>query len=735
LLPALVLIFAAPVRAQSPTYSAAETERVAKLSEIYGHIKFFHPYLGYRVINWDSAFVQAAPLVAAARTDAETVAALRQLLAVLNDPASSVRLAGSKAARTLVTGTDSIQVYFRPDSTLVLKTNDYAGAANVDVPLEALSRLIDKLPKAKAVLLDLRSARPVPADAAEGFNYALAYTRLGRYLAAQSYATDGMRLRSHSGFVPEGGNSSGGYFSFFYTKAGQVIPPYKSARNRPLAILVNKNAVLPPSFYGLRTLPHVRLLSTEPLTDAALAETVSFPFSETISVTFRTGEPVNPDGSLGMSGVVLIPPTVRPEALETYALAQLRQPRPTAPLAKASTAPLVTPLARAKIWVVIYYFHAYKELITKDWSANLRPALAELAAAPDSTGYALAVAHFYRHIQDGHGAINSEALRNYAGAGGAPVEAKFIDGQPVTYKFYDDSLRAKGLLVGDIVTAVNGEPVATRIARMAAVQSASNEWTRRQYLSYCLLRSPVGTSIRIALLGADKRPKTVVIISQPGSRLSPPRDTSVVFRRLPGNLGYTDLGRLQTKDVDRMSDALKDTKAMIFDMRGYPNGTAWAIAPRLTDRHDVTAAKFSRYAPSEPSFSNGEANASTQKYFFDQRLPANDGKSVYKGKTVMLIDERTQSQAEHTGLFFEAANGTEFIGSPTAGANGDVTDFGIPGDIHLSFSGHDVRHADGRQLQQVGLQPRIAVRPTLKGLRQSQDEVLARAVKYLNTGK
>jgi hypothetical protein len=29
----------------------------------------------------------------------------------------------------------------------------------------------------------------------------------------------------------------------------------------------------------------------------------------------------------------------------------------------------------------------------------------------------------------------------------------------------------------------------------------------------------------------------------------------------------------------------------------------------------------------------------------------------------MLIDERTQSQAEHAGLFFEAANGTIFIGS------------------------------------------------------------------------
>jgi C-terminal processing protease CtpA/Prc len=97
----------------------------------------------------------------------------------------------------------------------------------------------------------------------------------------------------------------------------------------------------------------------------------------------------------------------------------------------------------------------------------------------------------------------------------------------------------------------------------------------------------------------------------------------------------------------------------------------------------------------------------------------------------MLIDERAISQAEHTGLFLEAANGTKFIGSPTAGANGDVTSFCVPGGIWISFTGQAVRHADGRQLQRVGLQPDIAVRPTLKGIRAGKDEVLERAVEYL----
>jgi C-terminal processing protease CtpA/Prc len=82
-------------------------------------------------------------------------------------------------------------------------------------------------------------------------------------------------------------------------------------------------------------------------------------------------------------------------------------------------------------------------------------------------------------------------------------------------------------------------------------------------------------------------------------------------------------------------------------------------------------------------------------------------------------------------LFFEAANGTKFVGSPTSGADGDVTSFTVPGGISISFSGHDVRHADGRQLQRVGLRPDVPAMPTVAGIRAGRDEVLEAALAYL----
>jgi C-terminal processing protease CtpA/Prc len=174
-----------------------------------------------------------------------------------------------------------------------------------------------------------------------------------------------------------------------------------------------------------------------------------------------------------------------------------------------------------------------------------------------------------------------------------------------------------------------------------------------------------------------------------------------------------------------MLEELGDTDALVFDMRGYPHGTAWPLAARLNVRGERAWAQFRRREVSPQLFDAVESG-----HFFVQNLPEPEGE-LYRGRTVMLIDERAISQSEHTALGFEQAAGTVFIGTPTAGANGDVTSFALPGGMTVYFTGHDVRHADGRQLQRVGIQPHVEVAPTLEGLRAGRDEVLERAVQYL----
>src|SRR5205823_1984857 len=183
----------------------------------------------------------------------------------------------------------------------------------------------------------------------------------------------------------------------------------------------------------------------------------------------------------------------------------------------------------------------------------------------------------------------------------------------------------------------------------------------------------------------------------------PPQERPAL-RMLEGNVGYADLTRLQVAQVDGMFEQFASTRALILDMRGYPRGTAWTIAPRINVKHATHSAWFSRNLLSGV-LAGEEERASLS---FQQLIPVSD-KPVYAGRVMMLIDEFAISQSEHSGLFFEAATNITYVGSPTAGANGDVTMLSLPGGIYVSFSGHDVRHSDGRQLQRIGLQPDIPV--------------------------
>ena len=270
-----------------------------------------------------------------------------------------------------------------------------------------------------------------------------------------------------------------------------------------------------------------------------------------------------------------------------------------------------------------------------------------------------------------------------------PLDRKALDAGAAT---------AAGVRVGDVVVAVAGEPAEAKMKRLAPYATASTTEAKRARLAGLLLQGTEGASVEFTVRGADGALRSVKLpLSAKPPGPSEPRPPA--YRALSAEIGYADLTRLEPSEVDPMFEALKGTKNLILDMRGYPNGTAWAIAPHINVKRAKTGARFRR--PLWTGSTSSRATTAGQRAGFEQPLPPTTGE-LYTGRTVMLIDERAISQSEHSGLFFEAAADTVFIGTPSAGANGDVTTLTLPGGLQMSFTGHDVRHADGRQLQQLG---------------------------------
>ena len=356
-----------------------------------------------------------------------------------------------------------------------------------------------------------------------------------------------------------------------------------------------------------------------------------------------------------------------------------------------------------------------------------------MEGAKDALDYNLDLAEMITHIHDSHGGATSPVLQKYFGDASAPVRVRMIEGLPVITGFTNaEAAKDAGLEIGDVILKVDDEDASQRIAKRLKYTAHSTPQSGMFYATErSLVRGSKDSTATFTIRDLHDQVRELKVARKVEYMPKTQGDrTGDVLRVLPGNIGYADLDHLTVAQVDEMFEKFKDCPAIIFDDRGYPQGTAWQIAPRLTEKTDVVGAMFKRRDPMSPDLPNGALFSSQEVATFLQRLPRTD-KWRYHGRTVLLIDERTISQAEHSGLFFEAANGTKFIGSPTEGANGDVTNLSVPGGIYVRFSGQGVWHSDGRQLQRLGLQPEVEVRPTLAGIRAGKDEVLDKAVQYL----
>ncbi|HYG62426.1 MAG TPA: S41 family peptidase, partial [Thermoanaerobaculia bacterium] len=466
---------------------------------------------------------------------------------------------------------------------------------------------------------------------------------------------------------------------------------------------------------------------------------------EGLQAQVRVSEIVPFPGWSGLHADVELPAGQTPEAALQAAVAEARRPAPTGSPQRAQApalpdavfrpdaayAGMAEPdlthrqLAVIRAWNVIHFFYPYLHLIG-DWDAVLPEYLARMETAGTGRDYALTVAEMMARVADGHTRVVHPEVNRYYGEVGLPLQVRWIEGAPVVTAVRDDAHRL-GIEVGDALLAVDGEPVAAAIERLGRYVAASTRPALLARICPMLLRGPDGSTATLSLQGLDGTTREVKLKRDRRTYYYVPPPAGDTVRILPGNLGYADLTRLTPPEVDGMFERLRDTRAIIFDMRGYPNGTAWPIAPRIHTRDTRNAATFRRALVS--AFNEEEAEGA---FAFSQPVPKDPrGLPRYTRPTVMLIDERAISQSEHSGLLFEAANGTRFIGTATAGANGDVTNFTLPGGITVAFTGHDVRHADGRQLQRVGLTPHVEAAPTRKGLREGKDEVLERAVRFL----
>ena len=753
---ALLLVFGLTAFGAPQAAKHERIERLVALCKLWNAVKYFHPYLAYRTdIDWDKALVGAVPRVNEAKSAAEYAAAVGQMLRALNDPATRILAANpgplSSPAKSAEKRPPDPTFQSFADGVLLVRVNHYADLMDFNGVIQRAAAIRQEIDKAKGVVFDLRP--PAPLSEAESGNLGILfnYAQLAGALSATALSPPGERRRMHVGFVPQRGVTSGGYESAFYTALGPRIPAAQDAKDHALVFLINQYSELPSVALALQLAGKGAIVAEGSASDASAVSVQRFPLTEGVEAQIRLGELLFEDGSGGLQPDVTVPSSSNEgeknpafqaalalaRDLKSSAAARHRLPS-SASLAPDSSYPEMKypeqpyrVLAAFRIWGVINYFFPYKDLMGEDWDEVLREFIPRMESAADAVQYSLTVAEMTTHIHDCHAGLDSPVLSNYIGSASPPIRVRMIEGQPVITAFLDEeAARASGAEIGDVILKVDGEDALARLERFAKIRSASTPQWRLYRAATLMIRGPESSQATLTIRDISDQVKELKLPRREAFGQVVTERAGEPYRMLPGNIGYADLDRLTVPMVDEMFEKFKDARAIIFDDRTYPRGTAWAIAPRLSEKDAPIAALFVRRVAMLPDGPLGDLTHQSVEHSFYQTIPHTD-KWRYKGKTVMLMDERTLSQAEHTGLFLESANGTKFIGSPTAGADGDVTNFCVPGGFFIYFTGQAVRHADGRQLQRVGLVPDVEVHPTLKGIRAGRDEVLEKALEYL----
>ncbi len=364
-------------------------------------------------------------------------------------------------------------------------------------------------------------------------------------------------------------------------------------------------------------------------------------------------------------------------------------------------------------WNVFEHFYPYFDIVPVDWPAELRRALRSAATDRDERAFLDTLRRLVAALHDGHGNVFSRTGPSYH----LPLLWDWVEGQLVVTRV--DHEHAASVERGDVVLAIDGRPAAQALAAEEELISAATPQWRRYRALTTLLAGPSG-SVSLALRHPAGGVATVTL-----TRSLPAYGTGAIEEQRPDKIAevapgilYLDVGRVGDEDFKGALDRLVRARGIVFDFRGYPKTTP-LLLQHLTGKA-IHSAQWKVPIVTRPD--RQEMTFGTSSWTLEPVAPR------LTAKLAFLIDGRAISYAESCLGIVENYHLGELVGSPTAGTNGDVNPFSLPGGYRVTWTGMQVLKHDGSRHHGVGILPTVPASPTIQGIAAGRDEVLERAI-------
>jgi C-terminal processing protease CtpA/Prc len=171
-----------------------------------------------------------------------------------------------------------------------------------------------------------------------------------------------------------------------------------------------------------------------------------------------------------------------------------------------------------------------------------------------------------------------------------------------------------------------------------------------------------------------------------------------------------------------MIDKLAKARGVIFDARGYVAFEKRNILGYIVDKPIQTPIWHF------PEVIYPDREKIHYKDHFGKVFPKTPR---IKGKAIFLVHGYTISASETFIGMVEHYQLGEILGQRTAGTNGNINPFRLPGGYTVFWTGLRVLKQDHSQHHLIGIAPTVPIKRTLKGVKQGKDEFLEKAIEII----
>tara|TARA_R110002050_G_scaffold299549_1_gene465517 strand:- start:657 stop:2306 length:1650 start_codon:yes stop_codon:yes gene_type:complete len=378
-------------------------------------------------------------------------------------------------------------------------------------------------------------------------------------------------------------------------------------------------------------------------------------------------------------------------------------------------------LSLFRYWNMVEYFFPAKYQTDLNWDEVLNKMIPKFVHPKSETDFHLAMVELAASIDDSHVRMNTQKTYLYFGHYYLPVKFKLIDRKAVITGVYNDSLaRLNDLKIGDVIIKANDKKIETIFQEEEKYIMGSNSERKKLNASYYILNGPTD-SLKLEILRDGKTLNKSIKRYLYRDFKYKKSGKKEGYKILEDNIGYINVAELENIRVSDIMDALKDTKAIIFDTRRTSVASMYQFA------NYITSPRKDFYKAIEP-----DLDYPSRFIWTDASGVGNNKELLYKGKVVLLADEGCQSQCEFTIMCLQTGNKVTTIGNQTSGADGNVVIFNMVGGYKTQMSGVGIFYPDGTETQRHGVKIDIKIIPTIQGLVEGRDEILEGAINFVN---